>query len=411
MHERTADIFSLKDAFLRVKANKGCAGIDRVSIAQYERNLGQNLAELSRLLTSGRYEPKPSRRALIPKPNGRKRPLGIPAVRDRVVQQALRTELEPYLEPLFADSSFGFRPGRSALDAVHKVQYWLDEGYEYVVDADIKDFFGTLDHRTLMNKLRAHIPDRDATYLAWQFLKAGVMEEGRVCTATAGTPQGGGISPILANLYLSDFDHSIERTDWKLVRYADDYVVLCKNANAAIQAMRTVRAMMGRCNLELAEEKTRVTDWRGGFVFLGYHFKKYRNASRWPSIKAVKAFKEKIRHLTRRMQPRNVVMLVPKLNAVIRGWGNYFRHGNCKSRFLDLDSWLRMRLRSFIEKRKRSTLVNRVFPNAYFEQMGLVRLASLFALPAYSPCKQLPFAAMAQPYRRAGCGKSARPVR
>lgn len=397
----------LQQAFLRVKANKGCPGIDRVTIAHYERNLGVNLGELSRLLASGRYQPLPVKEVLIPKPNGKARPLGIPAVRDRVVQAALLTAIEPYLEPTFAASSYGFRSGKSAIEAVQHVETYLKDGYEYVVDADIKDFFGTLNHHVLMTKLKKLVPER-VCYLVLDFLNAGVMKEGNLRTATAGTPQGGVISPILANLYLNDFDHSIEKTDWKLVRYADDFVILCRSVNAAVQAMKTVRRLLNPLKLELAEEKSRVTDWYHGFEFLGYRFQKYRGATKWPRRKAIEAFKEKVRRATRRLQPKNILMVIKALNPAVRGWGNYFRYGNSKTRFTALDSWVRMRLRSFIEKKKWPSGMNWKYPNDHFASLGLVSLASLLAHPVL---RQLSLAAMAQPYRRAGCGKSARPVR
>lgn len=372
----------LYQAFRRVKKNGGCFGIDHVSIEKFEKHLDTHLAELSRTLAAGTYAPLPVRRVFIPKSNGKTRPLGIPAVRDRIVQHALLAEIEPYLEPLFAEASFGFRPGHSAIEAVEKVEAYLKEGYEYVVDADIKDFFGTLCHRTLMNKLRRHIPDKALTLLVWKFLKTGVMEEGKVKTAMAGTPQGGVISPILANLYLNGFDHSIERTQWKLVRYADDFVILCKSPAAAEHALRTVRAMMGKLKLNLAEEKTRATDWQSGFEFLGYRFQKYRQATKWPRDKAVQAFQEKVRRATRRLQPKNVLLVIQKLNPLVRGWGNYFRYGNSKTRFMALDAWIRMRLRSFVEKKKWPAGMNWKYPNDHFVKLGLVSLVSLLA-PTY----------------------------
>jgi len=399
---------SLYAAFKRVKANRGCPGMDGKTIQAYERNLAGHLGELERLLKHTQYRPLPVKQVHIPKPNGKTRPLGIPAVRDRIVQTALLAQIEPYLEPAFAPASFGFRPGKSAIQAVEKVEEYLKAGYAYVVDADIKDFFGTLNHHMLMTKLRQLVPDANLCNLALDFLNAEIMQEGELRTATAGTPQGGIISPILANLYLNGFDHSIEKTDWKLVRYADDFVILCISVNAAVQAMHVVRQILGALKLELAEEKTRVTEWRKGFDSLGYRFQKYRKATKWPRKKAVAAFQEKVRHLTRRLQPKNVLMVIRKLNPVIRGWGNYFRYGNSKTRFEALDGWIRMRLRSFIEKKKWPSGMNWKYPNDHFVSLGLVSLASLLAVPTY---QQLSFAAMAQPYRRAVCGKSARTVR
>ncbi len=398
---------NLINAFIRVKHNKGGSGIDRVSIAQFERNLGTNIRELQRLLETERYQPLPVKRVYIPKSNGKKRPLGIPAVRDRVVQQALLHILEPVFEPLFADSSFGFRPHRSALQAIHQVQAHLDQGHEYIVDADIRDFFGTLDQQLLMDKVRLHIKERPILALIWKFLCAGIMEEGKVRTATAGTPQGGIISPLLANIYLNDFDHSLGKTSWKLVRYADDFVILCATVNQAVQAMKTIRAMTGRLHLSLAEEKTGITEYRKGFDFLGYQFHQYYGNYKWPSHKSLKAFKDKVRATTRRQQPINAALLIPRLNPIILGWGNYFKYGNVNKRFTELDGWVRMRLRSFIEKKKWPSGMNWKYPKDHFARLRLVSLTSLLE----SNSRQLSFADMAQPYRRAVCGKSARTVR
>ncbi|MEK6570226.1 MAG: reverse transcriptase domain-containing protein, partial [Bacteroidota bacterium] len=222
IHELTVD--ALKSAFSIVKRNHGSGGVDQISIKQYERHLDRNLLELLRRIKNRAYEPLPVRRVHIPKPNGKTRPLGIPAVRDRVVQQAVLSVVQPHLEPLFSAKSYGFRPGKSARQAIVQIQEYLNQGYTHIVDADIRDFFGTLNQQLLMANIRDAIPDRGVTYLIWQFLRAGVMEEGKLRTATAGTPQGGVISPILANLYLNEFDHALEKAGLKLVRYADDFV-------------------------------------------------------------------------------------------------------------------------------------------------------------------------------------------
>lgn len=325
----TTDI--LRAAFVAVKRNHGSGGIDYVNIKQYERNLEKNLTELVRTIRKGTYKPLPVRQVDIPKPNGKTRPLGTPAIRDRVVQQALLTAIEPYLESIFSTSSFGFRPHKSAHQAMNQIQQYLDEGYTIVVDADIRDFFGTLNQQILMAKVRTVIPDRQATYLIWKFLRAGIMQEGRIRTATAGTPQGGVISPILANLYLNDFDHIFERAGLKLVRYADDFVILCKSVNQAVAAFKLTRELLKKIRLELAEEKTRITDYSTGFDFLGYRFQQFYGNKRWPRHKAVQSFKEKVRRTTRRQQPKNVVRIMQELNPLIRGWGNYFAYGNSKS--------------------------------------------------------------------------------
>lgn len=400
---------ALESAFAAVKRNRGSGGIDAVSVKQYERNMARNTRELLRSIQQGAYQPLPVRRVEIPKPNGKTRPLGIPAVRDRVVQQAVLATIQPLLEPRFSASSFGFRPGKSARQAIDQIGQYLNDGYTFVVDADIRDFFGTLHQQILMDKARTNIPDRSITYLIWQFVRAGVMEEGQVRTVTAGTPQGGVISPILANLYLNDFDHVVERAGLKLVRYADDFVILCQSVNQATYALKLVRALLKKLRLDLTDEKTRITDYQNGFDFLGYHFQQFYGNKRWPRHKAVTAFKDKIRHLTRRQQPRNVAQIIPIMNPLIRGWGNYFKYGNSTACFGRLDGWIRMRLRSFIEKKKWPAGMNWKYPTDHFKTLGLVCLTPLLA--TVSTVEQLSFSGMEQPARRAVCGKSARTVR
>jgi len=402
-------IDALKCAFAIVKRNHGAGGIDQISILEYERHLNRNLLELLRRIKSRTYEPLPVRRVNIPKPNGKTRPLGIPAIRDRILQQAVLSDIQPQLEPRFSVSSFGFRPGRSPRQAIDQIQEYLNQGYTHVVDADIRDFFGTLNQQILMAKLHATIPDRLVTHLIWQFLRAGVMEEGRLRTATAGTPQGGVISPILANLYLNEFDHAIEKAGLKLVRYADDLVILCRSVNQVVMAMQRVKVVLKKLKLEIAPEKTQITDYNTGFDFLGYHFQQFYGSKRWPRHKAVQSFKDKVRHVTRRQQPKNVAQVIQELNPLIRGWGNYFKYGNSKTCFERLDGWIRMRLRSFIEKKKWPTSMNWKYPADHFFALGLVCLLPL--CEAVSTATQLSFSDMEQPARRAVCGKSARPVR
>ncbi|MBI2436971.1 MAG: group II intron reverse transcriptase/maturase [Candidatus Magasanikbacteria bacterium] len=231
MFERIIQRENLQEAFKKIKKNNGSGGIDKVSIRQYEQNLDQNIQELERLLTQNRYVPLPARRVYIPKSNGKKRPLGIPAIKDRIVQEAIRSEVQPIFEKTFSDSSYGFRPGRSAISAINKVQEYSDQGYEYIVEADIRDFFTKINHQRLMSKIKEEIKDGKVRKLIWKFLKAGVMEEGKRKKEVSGTPQGGVISLLLANIYLNSFDHAIERSGLKFVRYADDFVILCKSAN------------------------------------------------------------------------------------------------------------------------------------------------------------------------------------
>jgi len=403
MYDVLCEETALMRAFLKVRRNKGAPGTDQQSIRTFEAHLGVHIRELSRLLREKRYQPLPARRVYIPKANGKQRPLGIPAVRDRVVQQALLDVIEPVLERTFSDASYGFRRGRSAQQAVDRIKEHLVQGYEHVVDADIEDFFGTLDHQVLMAKLHRIIPDRDVTHLIWKFLKAGVLEEGQWRHTVSGTPQGGVISPILANLYLTELDRSLERSGLRMVRYADDFVVLCRNVNQAAYAFKQVRDKLGKLKLSLSAEKTRITDVYHGFTFLGHTFWSGGGTLyTFPSDKSIGAYKDKVRIATRRQQPRNVKMVIERLNPLIRGWGNYFRHGNGKTRFRRLDEWTRMRLRSFLRKKRSISLVaHTTYPNAYFRALGLVCLADLMVPPSVTE----------QPYRRAVCGKTARTVR
>jgi len=381
MYNTVTEETTLTRAFIAVQKNRGCPGIDRQSIKQFNEHLGIYIRELSRLLREKRYKPLPSVRVSIPKPNGRTRPLGIPAVRDRVVQQAVRQTIEPILERTFNNASYGFRAGRSAHHALEQIQLYINDGYEYVVDADIEDFFGTLNHQILMTKVRHNIPDSDITTLILKFLKAGVMEEGKFRTTTTGTPQGGVISPLLANLYLSELDDCMEKAGLKLVRYADDFVVLCKSVNQATYAYKTVRDKLGKLKLTLSYEKTSITDVSRGFTFLGYTFWKYKDTTYiFPSDNALKAYKNKIRYATRRQQPKNIKMVIEKLNPLIRGWGNYFGQRNGTKRITRLDEWTRMRLRSFLfKKRSISLKAHTKYPNSFFKALGLVFLVDRMA--------------------------------
>ena len=374
---------SLMKAYIKVKKNKGCAGIDNQSIEEYEKNLNLNTRELSRLLTEKRYEPLPVKRIYIKKANGKLRPLGIPAVKCRVVEQTVLDAIQPKLESIFSDSSYGFRPNRSANQAIKKIKEYIDEGYVHVVDADIRDFFGTLNHQILMSKLREQIENRDITLLIYHFLKAGALEEGKLINQISGTPQGGVISPILANLYLTDFDKIFKKTDYKLVRYADDFVILCKAENQAIDAFKKMKEILKSLKLEIAEEKTKITSVYDGFNFLGHTFWKSRGGNityTFPSDKSMRSFREKVKIITRRQQPSNIKMVIERLNPLVRGWGNYFRDGDGKKRIQRLDEWIRMRLRSFILKKRALTLnVHLRFPNVFFKTSGLVFLTDIFA--------------------------------
>lgn len=377
MYETICQETTLYKAFLAVRKNKGAGGIDGETLESFGKHLGRHVRELSRLLREKRYTPLPVKRVYLPKANGKLRPLGIPVVRDRIVQQAVRMVIEPTLEKLMSDDSYGFRKERGAGHAIAAIERNLKEGYTHIVDADIADFFGTINHQTLMNKVRQAIPDKEVTYLIHSFLLAGVMEEGRVRNQSTGTPQGGVISPLLANLYLNGFDHTVVKTGARLVRYADDFVLMAKTKGKARQAYHLAHEVLKKLKLSLAPEKTRLTDIDGGFDFLGYTFwRKYI----FPSDKSLGKFKDKIRILTRRQQPKNISMVVKKLVPVVKGWGNYFMLRDGASRFQELDEMLRRRLRSFIAKKYALTqMYHMKYPNSFFEELGLPSLFDLFA--------------------------------
>lgn len=373
----------LREAFFAVKKNGGTGGIDRQTISSFQEHLATHIPELSRLLIAKTYRPLPVRRVYIPKTDGKKRPLGIPAIRDRVVQQSVTSLLSPIFERTFHDASYGFRPHRSCHQAIAKIEQYLQEGYAWVVDADIQDFFGTIDHELLLDTVNTQIADGSVLALIRKFLEAGVMEEGRVTQQVSGTPQGGVISPLLSNIYLNAFDWEMAKKGYKLVRYADDWIVLAKTQEEAERALRDAGEILTRKKLTLHPTKTRIVHHRDGFAFLGFWFKDFDGTHRkGPRHRAVKAYRDKIRLRTRRQQPRNIQMLADYLNPLIRGWGNYFRIGDVKRCFATLDSWTRMRLRSFLKKKHALSLsAHRRYPNQFFRDKGFVFLEDLVHVP------------------------------
>lgn len=351
-------------AWEEVKANKGSAGVDGVSIKDVERQgVEAFLDQLAVELKSGQYHPKPALRVYIPKVDGRFRPLGIPTVRDRVVQQACKLVIEPIFEASFRASSYGFRPRRQAADAVRRVKEALVRGW-WVVDADIQDYFDTIDHEILMRLLRRRISDRRVLKLIGQWLGAGVVEDGQWRPTEQGTPQGGVVSPLLANLYLHVLDSYWEQSCQALgeyVRYADDFVIVCRERENAEEALRRVRRLLGKLGLRLHPTKTRVVEVReDGFDFLGFRFcKRVSIRSRklapytWPSQKSMKSVRSKIRELTRRREQRTpLAEVVAGLNRVIRGWRNYFQIGNSTKKFQELDRYTRLRLWKTVQARQ-----------------------------------------------------------
>ncbi len=365
-------------AWAKVWANRGSGGVDGQTVQQFARDAESRLSELSAALRAGSYQPLPVRRVYIPKPDGRQRPLGIPAVRDRVVQTALRNVLEPIFESQFCEHSYGFRPGRGAKDALRRVDGQLKEGYRYVVDADLKSYFDTIPHERLMGLVSRRIADGRVLSLVRSYLRQGVMEGLSEWKPTGGTPQGAVISPLLANIYLHPLDSLMRNQGYEMTRYADDFVVLCRTGQEAQAALAAIQHWVQEMGLTLHPEKTRIVDTHapGGFDFLGYHFER---GQRTPRQSSLKKFKDAIRVKTRRTSGQSFLTIVGEVNATTRGWYGYFKHSRGWV-FRRLDTWIRGRLRTILRRRQgrrgraRGEDHHR-WPNAFFTARGLFSMA------------------------------------
>jgi len=370
------DMQNLERAWNKVRANRGSAGIDRESLERFGAQLGQKLVEIQRLLKQDRYQPQPVKRVYIPKSDGSRRPLGIPTVRDRVVQQAVKNLLEPIFEEVFLPCSHGYRPGKSAHQAIRKAEAYLERGYHWVVDADIQGFFDHVDHQILMDLVREKVADGRILNLVGSFLKSGVMEEGNFVESTEGTPQGGVISPLLANIYLNHFDRRMGEEGYLLIRYADDFLIFCKTEQEAVKALQIAKQVLKEeLRLALNPEKTRIIMARKkGVEFLGFRFN-----GRWcrPNDEAIEKLRDAIRHRTRRQQPKNVCMVIRSINPLILGWGRYFGIGTVNKLYDTLDSWLRARIRCFKAKKRQKSVILYTLPSGTLQEMGLVSLTSL----------------------------------
>jgi len=379
---------NLKAAWARVRLNAGAAGIDKQTINLFEKNEEWELQQLHEQLRDGKYRPLAVRRTWINKPGStEKRPLGIPAVRDRVVQTALRHALEPIWEAEFAETSYGFRPGRGCRNALRRVDELLKHGYTWVVDADLKKYFDTIPHDRLMEAVRQRIADGRILDLIESYLQAGVMDGNEMQESELGTPQGAVISPLLSNLYLNDLDHEAARQGFAMVRYADDFVILCRSQEEADRALVWVRDQVEAKGLTLHSEKTRLVDatQKGGFDFLGYHFER---GMRWPRKKSLDKLKERIRLETPRRSGTSLLVTIVKLNQVLRGWFGYFKHSH-KTTFGRIDSWVRMRLRSILRTRagrkgRGRGADHHRWTNVFFAEHGLFGLVKAHALACQS---------------------------
>jgi RNA-directed DNA polymerase len=387
---------TLRKGFERVAANSGAAGVDHVSVKAYGKRIEEEMPRLAEALRCQNYRPSAIRRTYIPKPGSReKRPLGIPTVRDRIVQGALRLVIEPIFERDFAEHSYGFRPGRSCKDALREVDRLLKDGYLYVVDADLRSYFDTIPHEQLLKRVEEKIADGRVLSLIQQFLTQGVMEAMREWTPEAGTPQGAVISPLLANIYLDPLDWQMAGRGRKMVRYADDLVILCRSAQEAEEALRELEQWVREAGLQLHEQKTCVVNLHepgAGFTFLGYTFKRTigkRRLCRFPGKKTLTKLRDRVRELTPRKSGCSLEETITHLNRSLRGWFQYYKHAHPSS-FGELDSWIRMRLRSILRKRNHQRGRGRGadhqrWPNAYFSERGLFSLVAARAEASQSP--------------------------
>jgi RNA-directed DNA polymerase len=370
---------ALAAAWEKVRANGGAAGVDRQSIERFDARAELYLTELSTTLRDGTYQPQPIRRVEIPKGDGRTRPLGIPTVKDRIVQTAVKFVLEPIFEATFRPTSYGFRPGRGCRDALREVAQLIEDGHTFVVDADLESYFDSIPHERLMQRVEERISDGRVLGLLRSWLAQDILQETRRWTPTTGTPQGAVISPLLANIYLHPLDELMAARAYRMVRYADDFVVLCKTREEAEAALASIRAWVDSNGLRRHPDKTHVGDCLvagEGFEFLGYRFER---GQRYVRKKSLTRFKDAVREKTRRTRGDSLEGVIADLNRTLRGWFAYFKHAHPRT-FIVLDRFVRRRLRALLRKQQnrpsigKSKADHQRWPNAFFAQAGLLAL-------------------------------------
>jgi RNA-directed DNA polymerase len=384
---------NLTASFGKVAANDGAPGVDHVSVKDFGDHWDTNLAKLVAALRDGTYQPQAIRRTYLPKPgSNEQRPLGIPTVRDRVVQGAVRQVIEPIFEQGFARHSYGFRPRRGCRDALRRVDQLLKAGYVYLVDADLKSYFDTIPHDRLLSRLRERIADGRVLALIESFLKADIMDGLTEWEPETGAPQGAVLSPLLSNIYLDPLDHLMVRQGQEMVRYADDFVILCRSQAEAEQALTQVRQWCDTEGLTLHPTKTRIVDVRTeGFDFLGYHFATTSRGrlTRWPRKKSHQKLKDTLRRQTKRANGQSLRCIIANLNRTLPGWFAYFKH-SCRTTFVAVDQLVRRRLRRILRKRAGRTgggrgMDNQHWPNTFFAAQGLYSLVTAHARARQSP--------------------------
>jgi RNA-directed DNA polymerase len=386
---------NLQLAWKKVKANKGAGGIDAVSVEAFDAVAEKELEMLHRELGSGSYAPMPVRRMYIPKPgkSDEKRPLGIPVIRDRICQEALKNRLEPIFEPEFNDCSFGYRPGRSAHDALRKIWHELMSGYQWIVDADLRDYFGSVNHDKLIAMIAEKVSDGRVLSLIRQMLKAGYVENGKQLPTPQGTPQGGVISPLLSNIYLTPFDNEMIKRGYRLTRFADDWVMLCRTQAEAQKALKEAKEILKELGLTLNPEKTKIVHITWGFEFLGYKLKRGRglklpkeklskkpNAQdiyAVPTEKSIGRFMDQIRCKTKRKVPLRLKEIIEKINPIIRGRGSYYCKAHVRKVFSRLKGWIVHRLWSHQFKKWRNCGWRKYPDRVLYTHYGLINLTQL----------------------------------